>query len=76
MVRVNWFLINRLHIFNGFDIHWLNTNRFHIETKTATSIATRETALAMSVRRPLRPGVSVFGLVVADYRLFYQACHF
>jgi hypothetical protein len=50
-------------------------NRFDIETTTA-SIATREAAFAMSVRRSLCPRVSVFGLVVADYRLFRQAFYF
>lgn len=82
-MRVNWFLINRLHIFNSFDVNWLNTNRFHINrfdivttTTTTTSIPTRETAFAMFVRGSLQPGVSVVGLVVADYRLSHQAWQF
>jgi hypothetical protein len=78
-LRVNWFLINRLYIFNSFDVNWLNTNRFHInrfDIETTTSIPTRETSFAMSVRGSLQPGVSVIGLVVADYRLFRQGWHF
>jgi hypothetical protein len=49
-------------------------DRFHIET--TASIATREAAFAMSVRRSLCSRVSIFGLAVADYRLFHRACHF
>jgi hypothetical protein len=68
---VNWFLIHRLHIFNRFDVNWLNVNWLDIvTTTTTTSIPTRETAFAMSVRGSLQPGVSVSGLVAAGYRLF------
>jgi hypothetical protein len=71
-VGVNWLLINRLHVLNGFDINWLNTNWFHISVEATASITTREAAFAMSVRRPLQPGISVFELVVADYRTVSQ----
>lgn len=79
-LRINRFLINRLSVYDRFDVNWLNVNRFlknwwrvnwwsvnWWRVVTTTSMSTIETSSEMLVRGSFQPGVSI-RLVAYRYR--------
>jgi hypothetical protein len=66
-LRINWFLINRLSVYDRFYVNWLNVDWFRINglnvnwrrVVTTTSTSTKETSFEMLVRGSLKAGVSI-----------------
>jgi hypothetical protein len=66
-LRINWFLIDRLSVYDRFYVNWLNVDWFRINwlnvdwwsVVTTTSISTKGTAFETPVRGSFQPGVSI-----------------